>query len=88
MPVKKISKETLAILKVWCERMACHHRTAPEEEISVAYNERRAVVIELSQRTFLVLAERHQKLEDQLAKNSRNNRKPPSSDGYVRTDCV
>jgi transposase len=28
------------------------------------------------------LAERIQKLEDQLAKNSRNSGKPPSSDGY------
>jgi transposase len=53
-----------------------------EEEISAAYDEGRAAVIELFQRTFLILAERIQKLEDQLAKNSRNSGKPPSSDGY------
>ncbi len=36
----------------------------------------------LVQATVLTLAERIQKLEDQLAKNSRNSGKPPSSDGY------
>jgi len=34
----------------------------------------------------VVLAERIQKLEDQLAKNSRNSGKPPSSDGFD-SDC-
>jgi transposase len=57
-------------------------RLPSEEEISAAYNEGRAAVILLFQRTFLALAERIQKLEDQLAKNSRNSGKPPSSDGY------
>ena len=36
----------------------------------------------LFQTTFLAIVERIQKLEDQLAKNSRNSGKPPSSDGY------
>jgi transposase len=36
----------------------------------------------LFQTTFLAIIERIQKLEDQLAKNSRNSGKPPSSDGY------
>ena len=36
----------------------------------------------LFQTTFLALVERLQKLEDQLAKNSRNSGKPPSSEGY------
>ena len=57
-------------------------RLPSEEEISAAYDEGRTAVIELFQRTFLILAERIQKLEDQLAKNSRNSGKPPSSDGY------
>jgi transposase len=57
-------------------------RLPSEEEIKAAYDEGRAAVIALFQRTFLALAERIQKLEDQLAKNSRNSGKPPSSDGY------
>lgn len=36
----------------------------------------------LFQTTFLAVVERIQKLEDQLARNSRNSGKPPSSDGY------
>lgn len=57
-------------------------RLPSEEEINAAYDEGRAAVIELFRRTFLGLAERIQKLEDQLVKNSRNSGKPPSSDGY------
>lgn len=57
-------------------------RLPSEEEINAAYNEGRAAVIALFQGTFLVLAERIQELEDQLAKNSSNSGKPPSSDGY------
>jgi transposase len=57
-------------------------RLPSEEEINAAYDEGRSAVIELVQKTFLALAERIQELEDQLAKNSRNSGKPPSSDGY------
>lgn len=53
-----------------------------KEEISAAFDEGREAVILLFQTTTLVLAERIQKLEDQLAKNSRNSGKPPFSDGY------
>ena len=53
-----------------------------EKEIRAAYQEGEEAVILLFQTTFLALAERIQKLEDQLAKNSRNSGKPPSSDGY------
>jgi transposase len=53
-----------------------------EEEINAAYDEGRAAVVALFHATILMLAERIQKLEDQLAKNSSNSGKPPSSDGY------
>jgi transposase len=53
-----------------------------EEEIREAYHQGEAAVITLFQTTFLAINERIQKLEDQLAKNSRNSGKPPSSDGY------
>jgi transposase len=52
------------------------------EEINAAYDEGREAVILLFQTTMLALAERIQKLEDQLAKDSSNSGKPPSSDGY------
>jgi len=52
------------------------------EEINAAYEEGREAVILLFQTTMMALAERMQRLEDQLAKNSRNSGKPPSSDGY------
>jgi transposase len=55
---------------------------AGEKEIREAYQRGEEAVILLFQATFLALAERIQKLEDQLAKNSRNSGKPPSSDGY------
>lgn len=53
-----------------------------EKEILAAYEEGKEAVVKLFQSTIAVLAERVQKLEDQLAKNSRNSGKPPSSDGY------
>jgi transposase/uncharacterized coiled-coil protein SlyX len=53
-----------------------------KEEINAAYDEGREAVILLFQTTMLGLVERIQKLEDQLAKNSSNSGKPPSSDGY------
>jgi len=59
-------------------------RLPSEEEINAAYDEGRTAVISLFQTTFLALAGRLQKLEDQLAKNSRNSGKPPSSDGYTQ----
>src|SRR5574341_1233392 len=52
------------------------------EEINAAYEEGREAVILLFQTTMMALAEGIQRLEDQLAKNSRNSGKPPSSDGY------
>ena len=52
-----------------------------KEEISAAYEEGKEAVLKLFEETIVVLAERIQKLEDQLAKNSRNSGKPPSSDG-------
>ena len=56
-------------------------RLPNKEEINAAYEEGKEAVLKLFQDTFVILAERIQKLEDQLAKNSRNSGKPPSSDG-------
>jgi transposase len=53
-----------------------------EKAIRAAYQEGEEAVVLLFHTTFLMLAERIQKLEDRLAKNSRNSGKPPSSDGY------
>ncbi len=53
-----------------------------EDEIREAYRQGEAAVIALFQTTVLAMVERIQKLEDQLAKYSRNSGKPPSSDGY------
>lgn len=53
-----------------------------EKDIREAYEQGEDAVLALFQTTISVLAERIQKLEDQLAKNSRNSGKPPSSDGY------
>lgn len=57
-------------------------RLPSEREIHAAYEEGKEAVLKLIQDTFARLAERIQKLEDQLAKNSRNSGKPPSSDGF------
>lgn len=57
-------------------------RLPNEKEINAVYEDGKEAVLKLFQDTFMVLAERIQKLEDQLAKNSRNSGKPPSSDGF------
>ena len=59
-------------------------RLPSEEEISAAYDQGKEAVIALFNATFRKLAERMQALEDQLAKNSRNSSKPPSSDGLKK----
>jgi len=59
-------------------------RMPSEEEIRVAYEEGLNAVIELIQVRFFGLVERVEKLEEQVAKNSRNSGKPPSSDGYEK----
>ena len=59
-------------------------RLPNEEEITTAYEEGKDAVMKLFEDTFGVLIERLQQLEDQLAKNSRNSGKPPSSDGYEK----
>jgi transposase len=57
-------------------------RLPNEKEISTAYEDGREAVLRLFQDTFVILVERIQKLEDRLAKNSRNSGKPPSNDGF------
>jgi transposase len=57
-------------------------RLPNEKEINAAYEAGKEAVLKLFQDTMVVLAERIQKLEDQVAKNSRNSGKPPSSDGF------
>lgn len=59
-------------------------RLPTEKEIDAAYEGGKEAVLKLLQGTFVVLAERIQKLEDQLAKNSHNSGKPPSSDGFEK----
>ena len=56
-----------------------------EVEVRAAYREGEEAVVELFRRmneTIFQLIGRIQTLEDQLAKNSSNSSKPPSSDGY------
>jgi transposase len=55
-----------------------------EEEIGAAYDQGKEVVVALVFATFQKLVERMHALEDQLAKNSRNSSKPPSSDGLKK----
>ena len=58
-----------------------------EEEVRAAYREGEEAVVELFRRmneTIIQLIGRIQKLEDQVAKNSNNSSKPPSSDGYQK----
>lgn len=59
-------------------------RLPSEEEIKIAYDQGLSAMIVLMQETFLALVERIEQLEDQLAKNSSNSGKPPSSDGYEK----
>jgi transposase len=51
------------------------------EDIHQAYLQGEEAVVALFEQTIVRLAERVQALEDQLAKNSHNSSKPPSSDG-------
>jgi len=53
-----------------------------EKEIREACQLGEEAVLAVWQASIATLVERIQKLEDQLAKNSRNSGKPPSSDGY------
>ena len=57
-------------------------RIPSEAEVRAAFREGEEAVVKLFFETLGRLAERIQNLEDQLAKNSRNSGKPPSSDGY------
>lgn len=57
-------------------------RLPSEAEVRAAVREGEEAVIKLFFEALGKLAERIQSLEDQLAKNSRNSSKPPSSDGY------
>ncbi len=59
-------------------------RLPGKEEISTAYEQGVEVVVELFSETFNQLAERIRRLEDQIAKNSHNSGKPPSSDGMKK----
>lgn len=57
-------------------------RIPSEAEVRMAFREGEEAVVKLFFEALGKLAERMQTLEDQLAKNSRNSGKPPSSDGY------
>ena len=59
-------------------------RLPSDEEIGAAYDQGKEAVIELFHQTLGRLAERVQRLEDQIAKNSGNSSKPPSSDGLKK----
>jgi transposase len=54
------------------------------EDIHQAYLQGEEAVVALFEQTIVQLAERVQALEDQLAKNSHNSSKPPSSDGLKK----
>lgn len=55
-----------------------------EAEIRAAYREGEDAVVRLFHETLSKMAERIQRLEDQIAKNSGNSSKPPSSDGLKK----
>jgi transposase len=59
-------------------------RVPSDEEISAAYAQGKKAVIQLFHQTLGQLAARIQQLEDQIAKNSSNSGKPPSSDGLQK----
>jgi len=59
-------------------------RLPRDEEIGAAYDQGKEAVIELFHQTLEKLAERIQRLEDQIAKNSGNSSKPPASDGLKK----
>ena len=58
-------------------------RLPSEEEINTAYDKGKEAVVALFYETFVKMAERIQKFEDPIAKNSSNSGKPPSSDGLA-----
>jgi len=55
-----------------------------DEEIGAAYDQGKGAILELFHQTIGKLAERIQRVEDQIAKNSSNSSKPPSSDGLKK----
>jgi len=59
-------------------------RLPTENDIRSAYRQGEDAVIVLFYETFSKLADRVQRLEDQIAKNSNNSGKPPSSDGLKK----
>ena len=59
-------------------------RIPSEEEIRAAFRQGEDAVVKLFFETLGKLVERIQKLEDQIAKNSGNSSKPPSSDGVKK----
>jgi transposase len=59
-------------------------RIPSEADIRAAYREGEDAVVKLFHETLGKMAERLQRLEDQMAKNSGNSSKPPSSDGLKK----
>jgi transposase len=59
-------------------------RLPSEEEIGAAYEQGKEAVVTLFHKSLEQLLVRIQALEDQMAKNSRNSGKPPSSDGLSK----
>ena len=59
-------------------------RIPSEAEIRAAYREGEDAVVKLFHETLSKMAERIQRLEDQIAKDSSNSNKPPSSDGLKK----
>ena len=59
-------------------------RLPSDEEIGAAYDDGKEAVIKLFHQTLGKLAERIQRLEDQISKNSNISSKSPSSDGLKK----